>query len=314
MIAFDKLKLISTLDSIIVVDPANFNMKTKGGRTVSMTMSMKQPFYLDIEINYEKGEVIIEFTGKILGERYTELINLNTIRVCFQRINDLGFCEIDIEKMMYAQVVKCDVTKDVPITNIPSLNRYIRGHIRNYQAYTCELKRNGNLIIEKNVTGRDYKRRITLYDKQAEMMRRTGQDFKARYGLEGKYDGICRFEMNLNSQQAIRDTLGITGTTLSEVLRSRQNPIEDFLDDVIQEDTTACVQDSWKTYWQTLVLEDCCFDLAKVEAKLREYKGGGIAKAMRPFRELMEALPDGASTWTKDKLLELVRGKAFQCN
>ena len=283
--------MVSTLDSITVVDPASFDMKAKGGRTVSMAMSMKQPFRLDIEINYAKGEVIIEFTGKVLGERYPELITLNTIRACFNRINDLGICKIDVEKMMYAQVVKCDVTKDVPIANIPSLNRYIRGHIRNYQAYVCELKRNGNLIIEKNVTGRDYKRRMTLYDKEAEMMKSAGQNFKARYGLEGKYDGICRFEMNLNSQQAIRDTLGITGTTLLEVLRSKQNPIEDFLDDVIQEDTEANVQDTWKTYWQTLVLEDCGFDLAKVEAKLREYKDGGISKSMRPFRELMEAIP-----------------------
>lgn len=307
MISFDKLKLVSTLDSIEIVDPANFDMKTKGGRTVSMTLSIKQPFKLNIEINYLKGEVTIEFTGKVLGEQYPELINLNTIQVCFQRINDLGFCEIDIQKMMCAQVVKCDVTKDVPIVNIPSLNRFIRGHIRNYQSYVCELKRNGNLIIEKNVTGRRYKRRITIYDKEAEMMRSEGQAFKARHGLEGRYDGICRFEMNLNSQQAIRDTLAITGTTLAEVLLSKRNPIEDFLDDVIQEDTEANVQDTWKAYWQKLVLEDCGFDLAKVEAKLREYKGGGIAKAMRPFRELMEALPSGSSSWTKIKLLNAVK-------
>ena len=131
------------------------------------------------------------------------------------------------------------------------------------------------------------------------MMKSTGQAFKERYGLEGRYKGICRFEMNLNSQQAIRNTLAITGTTLEEVLRSGRNPIEDFLNYVIQEDTEANVQDTWKTYWQRLVLEDCGFDLAKVEAKLREYKGGGIAKARRPFRELMESLPTGSSAGQK---------------
>ena len=104
-------------------------------------------------------------------------------------------------------------------------------------------------------------------------MKSTGQAFKARYGLEGRYKGICRFEMNLNSQQAIRNTLAITRTTLEEVLRSGRNPIEDFLNYVIQEDTEANVQDTRKTYWQRLVLKDCGFDLAKAEAKLREYKG-----------------------------------------
>ena len=49
------------------------------------------------------------------------------------------------------------------------------------------------------------------------------------------------------------------------------------------------------------------FDLAKAEAKLKEYKGGGIAKARRPFRELMESLPAGSSAWSKEKLLEVVR-------
>ena len=137
-------------------------------------------------------------------------------------------------------------------------------------------------------------------------MKSAGQAFKAKHGLEGSYDGVCRFEMNLNSKQAIRDTLAITGTTLAEVLRSSRNPIADFLDDVIQDDTEANVQDTWKTYWQKLVLEDCGYDLAKVEAKLREYKGGGIAKAMRPFRELMESMPTDSSTWTKKKLLEVV--------
>ena len=84
-----------------------------------------------------------------------------------------------------------------------------------------------------------------------------------------------------------------------EGIRSGRNPIEDFLNDVIQEDTEANVQDTWKTYWQRLALEDCGFDLAKVEAKLREYKGGGIAKARRPFRELMESLPTGSSAGQK---------------
>lgn len=63
-----------------------------------------------------------------------------------------------------------------------------------------------------------------------------------------------------------------------EGIRSGRNPIEDFLNDVIQEDTEANVQDTWKTYWQRLVLEDCGFDLAKVEAKFRESKAGESQK------------------------------------
>ena len=63
MITFDKLMLVSTLDSITVFDPGKFTSKYRDDELVSLKMTMKQPFHLDIEVNYEKGEVIIEFTG-----------------------------------------------------------------------------------------------------------------------------------------------------------------------------------------------------------------------------------------------------------
>lgn len=306
MITFDKLMLVSTLDSITIFDPAKFSSKYKDDELVSLRMIMKQPFLLDIEVNYEKGELIIEFTGKVLGQRYPELINLNTIRECFQRINALGFCEIDTEQMMHATVMKCDVTKDISIADVPSLNRFVQGHIRNYQSYVCEWD-HGNLIIHKAVKGKRYKRRLTIYDKEKEMKDKAGQRYMESNGIEGKYDGICRFELNLVGQEAIRKALGITGTTLMEVLQSERNPIEGFLNDVIQEDSEANVQDTWKTYWQTLVLQDCGFDLQKVEAKVREYKGCFRKEFMQPFRELMESMPNGTSTWSKTKLLDVVR-------
>lgn len=307
MIAFDMLTLVSTPDCITYVDPAAFTTEYKEGATYRLKMTMKSPFYLHIEVNYQKGEMKMEFSGKVLGERYPELINLNTIKECFKRINDLGFIEIDADKMMSAQVMKCDVTKDVAVTDIPSLTRFIRGHIRNYHSYNCKPHKNGNTDIFKNVDGKDYQRWLTIYDKQKEMMRKAGQKFAESYGLEGKHDGLCRFEMKLTSQQAIRDALDITGTTLAEVLCSERNPIADFLDDVIQQDTTANTQDTWKTYWQTLVLEDCDYDIGKVEHKLREYKNGGISKALQPFRDIVEAKSTGSSKWTKARLLDLVR-------
>lgn len=307
MITFDKLMLVSTLDSIVILDPGKFSSRYEDDELVSLKMTMKQPFSLDIEINYDKGEVILEFTGKVLGERYPELISLNTIQECFRRINALGIFEIDMEKMMSAQVMKCDVTKDVPVTDISALNRFIRGHIKNYNAYSCRLLLNGNLIVEKNVTGRRYKRRITLYDKGKEMMKSDRQDFTVGNGLQDRFDGLCRFEMNLTSQQAIRDTLGITGATLMEVLRSERNPIEDFLNEVLQDDVEADAQDTWKTYCQKLVLRDCDYDMAKVEARLRYYKNGGIKRAKQPYIELLESLTGRTSTWTKQKVLDAVK-------
>ena len=111
MITFDKLLLVSTLDSIAIFDPGKFTSKYEENVLVSLTMTMKMPFFLSVEVNYKKKELKIEFTGKILGEKYPELICINTIEECFNRINALGFCKLDLVKMMNATVMKCDVTK-----------------------------------------------------------------------------------------------------------------------------------------------------------------------------------------------------------
>ena len=300
--------MVSTLDSVEVIDPACFCVKSQDGCVISMTLARKTPFKLHIELNYLKNEVILEFTGKVLGPDYPKLISQNTIQMCFQRINDLGFCRINPDKMMDAEVLLCDVTKDIPLADIPSFNRFIRSHVRNYLAFNCRIcQKTGNLILEKNVTGKDYKRRLTIYDKQKEMKRSAGKKYMIENGIEGNFNGLCRFEMNLQSKQAIRDALAITGTTLREVLQSSTNPIEKLLADAIQEDSSPSSQDTWKTYWQTLVLKDCDYDLEKVEAKLREYKDSGINRAMTPFRSIMETQPAGSTKWTKAKILEVVK-------
>ena len=54
----------------------------------------------------------------------------------------------------------------------------------------------------------------------------------------------------------------------------------------------------------------CGFDLARVEAKVRQYRnprGTSIPKMMASFREILAGLSNGDLTWTKEKLLEVVR-------
>ena len=64
-------------------------------------------------------------------------------------------------------------------------------------------------------------------------------------GLEGKYNGVCRFELNLTSKKQIREALCLTGNTLEEVLNAERNPIQDFLGDVLAEDPAGkAVQES----------------------------------------------------------------------
>ena len=149
-----------------------------------------------------------------------------------------------------------------------------------------------NVMLEKNVTTRRIRKRLTIYDKGKEMNKADNIKFMKTNGLSNEYNGKCRFEMNLTTQEQIRNTLHIEDTKLKSVLSSTNNPIVDFLNEAVGQtkETISCSE--WKSYQRYLVLKDCDFDLAKVEAKVRSlYKRGTkIADVMKPYRDAYDSL------------------------
>lgn len=298
MITFDKLKLVADITAVIEFDDSQFEKTEKNG---SCTYKYYQdvPYLLAIKIDCPEKEVVIEFTGKILGSDYPKLISMNTIRQCFQAINSIGIVTLDVEVMMDADVVKCDVTKDIPTDDVPKLTNYVRQHISSYQKYICRRLRNNNLVVEKNVVTRKTKKRMTIYDKGKEMQKVENQRFVEAYGLEGAFDGICRFELNLNSKEQIRNALGSSNTKLLSVLSSDANPILNFLDEVIGSTPEPTSMTDKKSYVTMLVLKDCDYDLEKVEAKMRQFytsRGTNINVIMQPYRQMMEQMNSAAET------------------
>ncbi|MBQ8061708.1 MAG: hypothetical protein IJ205_07205 [Bacteroidales bacterium] len=292
MITFDKLKLVADISAVVGFDEGQFEKTEKNG-FCTFKHYQEVPYLLAIKIDYPEKEVVLEFTGKVLGSDYPKLISMDTIQQCFQAINSLGIITLDIDAMMDAEVVKCDVTKDIRFDDIPSLTNYVRQHISNYHRYVCRRLRNNNLVVEKNVTSRKTKKRMTIYDKGKEMLKVENRRFSEAYGLEGAFDGICRFELNLNTKEQIRNSLAIGSTKLQEVLSSNANPIADFLDDVIEDDVLPSSMTDRKTYVTMLILKDCDYDLEKVEAKMRQLypsRGSNISTIMQPYRQMMEQL------------------------
>ncbi len=301
MITFDKLKIVADISAIDIHDQSRFEVITKKGVVTALKFYQELPFLLMIKVDYQNREVVIEFSGKVLGRDYPELISIRTIGKCFENINALGFCSLDVEAMMDADVVKCDVTKDVKIQDVSGLTQYVRNHISNYQQFLCRKMRNGNLVVEKNVVSRKTKKRMTIYDKEKEMHRAENEAFVEANGLEGAFDGMCRFEINLDSKEQIRQTLHVHNTKLMTVLSAEANPIADFLNNVVQPESEVSIPDK-KTYMMTLVLKDCDYDLERVEAKLRSFihsKGTSIKNVMKPYIALMGQMTNnnGADLW-----------------
>lgn len=311
MLTFDKLKLVDTSKSIRILDPSLFTTIREPNRCEHKVISMTTPCSLKLELSDE--EAVLEFTGKVLGKGYPQLISFKTITECFDRINEMGFCSIDSVAMMDADVVKCDITEDIPVENIPEMTSWLWASISSHQKYKSQPCRNGNLIIEKNNTTKRRKQRLTIYDKELEMNRSGNREYVAKNELVGCYDGLCRFELNLSSKQQIRDTLNITTNTLSVVLQADLNPIRDFLEDAISDSSPvfhAKSKGGTKNLLFHLLLQQSGKDYLRAEAIARQFidpRNTSIPRLMDSYRAFVQAtLQENASCWTKEGLLSML--------
>ena len=308
MLTFDKLKLVTKIDYIQIDDIDRFQQIITNNTLKELKYNITSPYLLYIEIDYLENELVIEFSGKILGSDYKKLISTETIRQCFENINSLEICTLDVEAILTdAIVVKCDVTKDVNCTDVPSVSAFVRDNVRSYRQFLVKSPRNKNLIIEKNVETKGLKKRVTIYDKSKEMNKMDNQRFMEKYEISAEdFKDICRFEMNLNSIAQIKSTLGIADAQLMTVLTANGNPIAEFIDEIITDGDCAPLTNK-QTYMTALVLQDCHNDLAEVEAKMRQIysTGTNISKIMKPYRDALAK--KNKSKFTKTDLLQMLR-------
>ena len=94
------------------------------------------PYNLYIAVDYEKQTLTIEFSSKILMDKYIHLISKTTIKECLNNINQLNICSIDVDNILLNGVItSLDVTRDINLTlNDDILNAFNR-QVNNYRRY-----------------------------------------------------------------------------------------------------------------------------------------------------------------------------------
>lgn len=312
MIKFDKIKIVSSIENVKSLNEDVFENKVKDGCIVEQRYTMMSPYYLYIEADYREQELILEFTGKILKDDYFDLIHRDNIKTCLCNINELGFCELDIDGIFAdGIVVKTDVCQDVDCSDFRTLTQTLRASVKNFKKY---LVRNigDNFVIEKNVLTKGYKRRLTIYDKDKELQKAGNRSFisslENQERLLGYFNGKIRFELNLNSKEQIRQSLNIADTTISSVLNTSATPIWDFLDGAISDSEIGTNCTNLTELKNQLLLEYCGNDLVKVEALLRNYCSPNthISQVMKPYRALVAKLSDNITPSVKQQLRNLL--------
>lgn len=291
MLKFDKLKIVTGINHISDINTNIFLKESKGDCVLYYKYRQTSPFSLIIQADVHKNELSIEFVGKILMDDYPKLINLTNIRKCFDAINDLQICRIDVDGILEdSEVVKCDVTHDVrlPLQEV----KQIKQNLTNFDKWGSTKYEGNGIVIANKVKTPKYKKRLCVYDKAKELNKAVNKEFLGllydKQTLLEQLKDKTRFELNIGTMEQIRNLLNIQDNKLSSVLNSNANPILTVFDEAIKQDEFSVHHSNKKDYMMELVIKDCDYDLEKVEAKIRSLtpKTTSIKREMQPFREL----------------------------
>lgn len=311
---FDRLRLSLPASTVSILAPSAFHSTVSGtGDLLRMKFEQNTPFYYSILIDNHKQTAVVEFSGKVLLDRYPELISMANIYDCFNNINKYEVCYIPPEEAIAtAHVLQCDVTRDVQ-SDIPIKTLRLGLNLKNSQKWCIRDVTSNRFTIESTVTTKRRKTRLVVYDKEIEMSRKANEEFlqavREPNQLLQYFEGKIRFELNLNSIDRIRNFFGIQETKLTTLLQSTADPIKSLLESIVVDDpairSAADYSGNLRTLEHLLLLAACNFDMFTIEQVIRELYGSSrsITRAIKPYHELYRRLIDSISEPRQDKRL-----------
>ena len=296
VIKLDKLKIVVNEKYITNINEDVFTTIIKNGQIVEYRYEQQYPYLLYIEKDLIEHELVIEFSGKILEDKYPMLINKDTIEICLENINKLAICHINVpEILLNSVVVKADVSHDICCGSYQQLISTLKTSVKNHNRYLSRVI-HGTFVIEKNVVSRSRKVRMTIYDKAAEMQLKANQEYLDRLSNRDEvaeyFKDKVRFELNLNSMEQIRKHLNIHDTMLYNVLHAEANPIVKFIDKAFVLEDPAPIDMKLRDIERLALLESVDRDVTKLEMIVRKHSSpkSHISQLMQPYRNLLKSI------------------------
>lgn len=300
MLNFDKLQLVLRYSPhkrpFIVMDARAFTISPLGNHTYYDEKT-------DLSIEYNKiprfgnngqKELKIKLTSKILGVHMCDLINRDNIMQCFKNLNKRKIINISISEKLLDdfEVVLADVTMDkkADSTFMKQFEDYSMTNFINHKKNTIILPRypQFNTIIHNTAKVSRHKKRLTIYDKSAEIHHM--QRFQnIPNSVVAHFKDIYRIERNLTTEEQIRNALNIQSqkVTLRDVLNADAQP---FLD-MYKEFVTMGTKPIEFTTMKAENIKNFClvrrYDVVKVEHALRRfYKSSYSKKVFEPYKQV----------------------------
>jgi len=236
MVRFDRIKIVTDSRNIDFLNSDIATVVYKNGVIHDTRFKQNRPFNFYVNASIVDNKGVIETSAKVLGDRYPELINADNIDFCFERINALGYCRLDIKNVLAdSRLISTDITEDLYAINVPgglaiktclkSLNKF---HIKKYS--------NCGFVVANMVKTQNRKIRLSIYDKYKELNKAGNSEFldivNDKFGLLTYFNGRSRIEANVRTVSQIKELLQIEDNSLMNALNSSANPLLTIFDTI----------------------------------------------------------------------------------
>ena len=290
--------------------PFNITYNSKNieqGRYFNSKHYSSIPYNLYIATNNYHQSLEIEFSSKVLKERYPELINRDTIRQCLSNINNLDICTLDVDGIInHGWVIGADITADVDLMLTDRVLNALNQNVGNYRRFQWTHYDGKGITFTKN-TIYD-KEEIKVYNKYKELLshsRKFIDSLENRNDIMDYFYGKTRFEITLKGEKQIRERLGV-GTGIKDFFNAIDSAVREQFDRVFNAsipilDTTQC--NGYEEWAMAHLLDSYNGDLRQREQSLRQesvYNSrNGLSERMKKFQSVKAR--------TKRKENEIVR-------
>ena len=180
-------------------------------------------------------------SAKVLLDDYSKGININTIEQAFQNIKKVSAFDFNINDCIdKAEVLTCDVTQNItpehpPLDCVEAM--LLMKTARNTTVNTWTKRHNTGVEIDRSI--QTEKRRLIMYDKIKELMRKSAYGFlhncKDGKQVQNSFTDVLRVEQNLTSKKSMRTQFKVIDNNLLPMLNSVENPNHNVLKKVMTE-------------------------------------------------------------------------------
>ena len=319
LITFDRIKIKSNYKYLLDTK-VKFNemFHSRSGEKTGLFYSSKDdiniPYNLYIAVSYVKQTLTLEFSSKILKEKYPDLISRDTIKKCLTNINQLNICNIDVDSILSNGVVtSVDITYDADLILNDNLLDALNSQVNNYRRFKWTHYNNEGITFTKDVKSKDCTETITLYNKEKEICTSHNKNFLNSLSqpqqIMDYFKGKTRFEITLDTPKKIMNYLNLTDTKIFSVLNSDTNPILILFDKIFNNSVTNISNatfDNYEEWSMKIILDSYNGDLKRLEQDVRNKfsSRSGATKRMKKFEAVHHAM---TSASTNENLIEKVR-------